>query len=129
MVHRVVLRVECPTSCCSEDNGRGGRAGRRLLPDHVRGRQGYAHLEKVRLPRNQCQMRPGACCHFKHGRACACACAVHSQKYLSPPPPSPAQFNEQLISPKEFVCLAGKSTLKDWKRAIRLNSTMLRSGS
>ncbi|XP_029307351.1 glucocorticoid modulatory element-binding protein 2 [Cottoperca gobio] len=36
------------------------------------------------------------------------------------------QFNEQLISPKEFVCLAGKSTLKDWKRAIRLNSTMLR---
>lgn len=39
----------------------------------------------------------------------------------------PNQFNEQLISPKEFVCLAGKSTLKDWKRAIRLNSTMLRS--
>lgn len=39
----------------------------------------------------------------------------------------PQQFNEQLISPKEFVCLAGKSTLKDWKRAIRLNSTMLRS--
>ncbi|KAF0036523.1 hypothetical protein F2P81_011835 [Scophthalmus maximus] len=36
------------------------------------------------------------------------------------------QFNEQLISPKEFVCLAGKSTLKDWKRAIRLNATMLR---
>lgn len=36
------------------------------------------------------------------------------------------QFNEQLISPKEFVCLAGKSTLKDWKRAIRLNGTMLR---
>lgn len=37
------------------------------------------------------------------------------------------QFNEQLISPKEFVCFAGKSTLKDWKRAIRLNGTMLRS--
>lgn len=37
------------------------------------------------------------------------------------------QFSEQLISPKEFVCLAGKSTLKDWKRAIRLNGTMLRS--
>ncbi|KAF3696419.1 Glucocorticoid modulatory element-binding protein 2 [Channa argus] len=37
------------------------------------------------------------------------------------------QFNEQLISPKEFVCLAGKSTLKDWKRAIRLNGTMLSS--
>ncbi|RVE71224.1 hypothetical protein OJAV_G00072570 [Oryzias javanicus] len=36
------------------------------------------------------------------------------------------QFNEHLISPKEFVCLAGKSTLKDWKRAIRLNGTMLR---
>uniref|UniRef100_A0A1A8DIX5 Glucocorticoid modulatory element binding protein 2 n=1 Tax=Nothobranchius kadleci TaxID=1051664 RepID=A0A1A8DIX5_NOTKA len=36
------------------------------------------------------------------------------------------QFNDQLISPKEFVCLAGKSTLKDWKRAIRLNGTMLR---
>ncbi|KAM9342238.1 glucocorticoid modulatory element-binding protein 2 [Pholidichthys leucotaenia] len=36
------------------------------------------------------------------------------------------QFNEQLISPKEFVGLAGKSTLKDWKRAIRLNGTMLR---
>ncbi|XP_061543182.1 glucocorticoid modulatory element-binding protein 2 isoform X2 [Phycodurus eques] len=36
------------------------------------------------------------------------------------------QFNHQLISPKEFVCLAGKSTLKDWKRAIRLNGTMLR---
>ncbi|KAM9751307.1 LOW QUALITY PROTEIN: glucocorticoid modulatory element-binding protein 2 [Menidia menidia] len=36
------------------------------------------------------------------------------------------QFHEQLISPKEFVCLAGKSTLKDWKRAIRLNGTMLR---
>ncbi|XP_037540994.1 glucocorticoid modulatory element-binding protein 2 [Nematolebias whitei] len=36
------------------------------------------------------------------------------------------QFNDHLISPKEFVCLAGKSTLKDWKRAIRLNGTMLR---
>ncbi|XP_076023134.1 glucocorticoid modulatory element-binding protein 2 isoform X2 [Genypterus blacodes] len=36
------------------------------------------------------------------------------------------QLNEQLISPKEFVCIAGKSTLKDWKRAIRLNGTMLR---
>ncbi|XP_068184322.1 glucocorticoid modulatory element-binding protein 2 isoform X2 [Antennarius striatus] len=35
-------------------------------------------------------------------------------------------FNDQLISPKEFVCLAGKSTLKDWKRAIRLNGTMIR---
>ncbi|XP_066527734.1 glucocorticoid modulatory element-binding protein 2 [Hoplias malabaricus] len=36
------------------------------------------------------------------------------------------QFNDHLISPKEFVYLAGKSTLKDWKRAIRLNGTMLR---
>ncbi|XP_061908442.1 glucocorticoid modulatory element-binding protein 2 [Entelurus aequoreus] len=36
------------------------------------------------------------------------------------------EFNEQLISPKEFVCLAGKSTLKDWKRAIRFNGNMLR---
>ncbi|XP_028309926.1 glucocorticoid modulatory element-binding protein 2 [Gouania willdenowi] len=36
------------------------------------------------------------------------------------------QFNDQLISPKEFVCFAGKSTLKDWKRAIRINGTMLR---
>ncbi|XP_028849922.1 glucocorticoid modulatory element-binding protein 2 [Denticeps clupeoides] len=36
------------------------------------------------------------------------------------------QFNEHLISPKEFVYLAGKSTLKDWKRAIRLNGAMLR---
>ncbi|XP_030621945.1 glucocorticoid modulatory element-binding protein 2 [Chanos chanos] len=36
------------------------------------------------------------------------------------------QFHDHLISPKEFVYLAGKSTLKDWKRAIRLNGTMLR---
>ncbi|XP_063049797.1 glucocorticoid modulatory element-binding protein 2-like, partial [Engraulis encrasicolus] len=36
------------------------------------------------------------------------------------------QYNEHLISPKEFVYLAGKSTLKDWKRAIRLNGAMLR---
>uniref|UniRef100_V9KF65 Glucocorticoid modulatory element-binding protein 2-like protein n=1 Tax=Callorhinchus milii TaxID=7868 RepID=V9KF65_CALMI len=36
------------------------------------------------------------------------------------------QFDYQLISPKEFVNLAGKSTLKDWKRAIRLNGVMLR---
>ncbi|XP_072917806.1 glucocorticoid modulatory element-binding protein 2 isoform X2 [Hemitrygon akajei] len=36
------------------------------------------------------------------------------------------QFDNQLISPKEFVNLAGKSTLKDWKRAIRLNGVMLR---
>ncbi|XP_077074011.1 glucocorticoid modulatory element-binding protein 2 isoform X2 [Siphateles boraxobius] len=36
------------------------------------------------------------------------------------------QLNDHLISPKEFVYIAGKSTLKDWKRAIRLNGTMLR---
>ncbi|KAK6479331.1 glucocorticoid modulatory element-binding protein 2 isoform X1 [Huso huso] len=36
------------------------------------------------------------------------------------------QYNEHVISPKEFVHLAGKSTLKDWKRAIRLNGIMLR---
>ncbi|XP_036387113.1 glucocorticoid modulatory element-binding protein 2 [Megalops cyprinoides] len=36
------------------------------------------------------------------------------------------QYNDILISPKEFVHLAGKSTLKDWKRAIRLNGIMLR---
>lgn len=37
------------------------------------------------------------------------------------------QFHDHLISPKEFVHLAGKSTLKDWKRAIRMNGIMLRS--
>ncbi|KAJ7304239.1 hypothetical protein JRQ81_011777 [Phrynocephalus forsythii] len=36
------------------------------------------------------------------------------------------KFNDQLISPKNFVHLAGKSTLKDWKRAIRLGGIMLR---
>ncbi|PIO32078.1 hypothetical protein AB205_0110930 [Aquarana catesbeiana] len=36
------------------------------------------------------------------------------------------KFNEQMISPKHFVHLAGKSTLKDWKRAIRLEGVMLR---
>lgn len=36
------------------------------------------------------------------------------------------KFNDQLISPKHFVHLAGKSTLKDWKRAIRLEGVMLR---
>ncbi|NXY76895.1 GMEB2 protein, partial [Glareola pratincola] len=36
------------------------------------------------------------------------------------------QFDDHLISPKEFVHLAGKSTLKDWKRAIRMNGIMLR---
>ncbi|XP_031750306.1 glucocorticoid modulatory element-binding protein 2 isoform X3 [Xenopus tropicalis] len=36
------------------------------------------------------------------------------------------QYNDILMSPKEFVHLAGKSTLKDWKRAIRMNGVMLR---
>ncbi|XP_042295785.1 glucocorticoid modulatory element-binding protein 1 isoform X2 [Sceloporus undulatus] len=36
------------------------------------------------------------------------------------------KFDDQLISPKHFVHLAGKSTLKDWKRAIRLGGIMLR---
>ncbi|XP_066573813.1 glucocorticoid modulatory element-binding protein 1 isoform X2 [Amia ocellicauda] len=36
------------------------------------------------------------------------------------------KYNEQLISPKQFVHLAGKATLKDWKRAIRLGGVMLR---
>ncbi|XP_004560035.2 glucocorticoid modulatory element-binding protein 1 [Maylandia zebra] len=36
------------------------------------------------------------------------------------------KFNDELISPKQFVHLAGKATLKDWKRAIRLGGVMLR---
>lgn len=36
------------------------------------------------------------------------------------------QYEQHVISPKEFVHLAGKSTLKDWKRAIRMNGIMLR---
>ncbi|KAK5862507.1 hypothetical protein PBY51_017896 [Eleginops maclovinus] len=36
------------------------------------------------------------------------------------------KFDDQLISPKQFVHLAGKATLKDWKRAIRLGGVMLR---
>ncbi|XP_008321827.1 glucocorticoid modulatory element-binding protein 1 isoform X2 [Cynoglossus semilaevis] len=36
------------------------------------------------------------------------------------------KFNNQLISPKQFVHIAGKATLKDWKRAIRLGGVMLR---
>ncbi|KAM4567900.1 glucocorticoid modulatory element-binding protein 1-like isoform 2-T2 [Fundulus diaphanus] len=36
------------------------------------------------------------------------------------------KFNDQLISPKQFVHLAGKATLKDWKRAIRVGGVMLR---
>ncbi|XP_043912915.1 glucocorticoid modulatory element-binding protein 2 [Protopterus annectens] len=36
------------------------------------------------------------------------------------------QYHDSIISPKEFVHLSGKSTLKDWKRAIRMNGVMLR---
>ncbi|XP_064197332.1 glucocorticoid modulatory element-binding protein 1-like [Anguilla rostrata] len=36
------------------------------------------------------------------------------------------KYNGQIISPKQFVHLAGKATLKDWKRAIRLGGVMLR---
>ncbi|XP_061409284.1 uncharacterized protein LOC133343609 [Lethenteron reissneri] len=36
------------------------------------------------------------------------------------------QVKEELITPKEFVCLAGRASLKDWKRAIRLGGVMLR---
>ena len=32
----------------------------------------------------------------------------------------------ELITPKELVKEAGKQTLKDWKRAIRINTKMLR---
>ena len=34
--------------------------------------------------------------------------------------------HHELITPKEMVREAGKQTLKDWKRAIRINSKMLR---
>ncbi|CAK8683212.1 unnamed protein product [Clavelina lepadiformis] len=33
---------------------------------------------------------------------------------------------DEWYTPKEFVNVAGKSTLKDWKRAIRINGVMLR---
>ncbi|XP_056457979.1 glucocorticoid modulatory element-binding protein 1-like [Gadus chalcogrammus] len=36
------------------------------------------------------------------------------------------KFHDQLISPKQFAHLAGKATLKDWKRAIRVGGVMLR---
>ena len=34
--------------------------------------------------------------------------------------------HHELITPKELVREAGKQTLKDWKRAIRINAKMLR---
>lgn len=36
------------------------------------------------------------------------------------------QYEDQLISPKQFVHISGKATLKDWKRAIRMGGVMLR---
>lgn len=36
------------------------------------------------------------------------------------------KFEDQLISPKQFVHMSGKATLKDWKRAIRMGGVMLR---
>lgn len=38
-----------------------------------------------------------------------------------------SQYEDQLISPKQFVHISGKATLKDWKRAIRMGGVMLRS--
>ena len=57
---------------------------------------------------------------------------VGPERWATPGRPDPAllhfppQYDEHVISPKEFVHLAGKSTLKDWKRAIRMNGIMLR---
>lgn len=49
------------------------------------------------------------------------------RRLLRPDPPlCSLQYDQHVISPKEFVHLAGKSTLKDWKRAIRMNGIMLR---
>lgn len=39
---------------------------------------------------------------------------------------SAPQYEDQLISPKQFVHISGKATLKDWKRAIRMGGVMLR---
>ncbi|KAL2080555.1 hypothetical protein ACEWY4_024348 [Coilia grayii] len=36
------------------------------------------------------------------------------------------KYEDQLISPKQFVHMSGKATLKDWKRAIRIGGVMLR---
>lgn len=36
------------------------------------------------------------------------------------------KYEDQLISPKQFVHISGKATLKDWKRAIRIGGVMLR---
>ncbi|XP_027020775.1 glucocorticoid modulatory element-binding protein 1 isoform X3 [Tachysurus fulvidraco] len=36
------------------------------------------------------------------------------------------KYEDELISPKQFVHMSGKATLKDWKRAIRMGGVMLR---
>ncbi|KAI8497494.1 transcription coactivator [Branchiostoma belcheri] len=36
------------------------------------------------------------------------------------------KYNGMMRTPKEFVVEAGKAGLKDWKRAIRINGTMIR---
>ncbi|TSK28173.1 Glucocorticoid modulatory element-binding protein 1 [Bagarius yarrelli] len=36
------------------------------------------------------------------------------------------KYRDELISPKQFVHMSGKATLKDWKRAIRMGGVMLR---
>lgn len=54
-----------------------------------------------------------------------CRRGAAGRPVLTPLCSSP-QYDEHVISPKEFVHLAGKSTLKDWKRAIRMNGIMLR---
>ncbi|XP_051527882.1 glucocorticoid modulatory element-binding protein 1-like isoform X1 [Myxocyprinus asiaticus] len=36
------------------------------------------------------------------------------------------KYEDQLISPKQFVHMSGKATLKDWKRAIRMGGVMIR---
>ncbi|KAF3833598.1 hypothetical protein F7725_024802 [Dissostichus mawsoni] len=38
------------------------------------------------------------------------------------------KYEDQLISPKQFVHISGKATLKDWKRAIRMGGKMMDSG-
>ncbi|GLD62612.1 glucocorticoid modulatory element-binding protein 1-like isoform X2, partial [Lates japonicus] len=38
------------------------------------------------------------------------------------------KYEDQLISPKQFVHISGKATLKDWKRAIRMAQVVLGNG-
>lgn len=46
----------------------------------------------------------------------------HSYLFFS----SSLKYEDELISPKQFVHMSGKATLKDWKRAIRMGGVMLR---